>query len=727
MSEIIWTKTDEAPLFSSYSLLPILQSFLSKAGIKISQKDISLAGRILAEFSDILANKHENALELLGELTKSADANIIKLPNISATLPQLNAAISELRSKGFDLPLYPNEIKTKEDEEIAKKYAKIIGSAVNPVLRQGNSDRRCVKAVKDYARANPHSTGEWDKNVKTRVAHMQDGDFYANEESVISKKDDVYTINFINKNGEKTKLKELEILKDEIIDASFMSVKKLDKFYQDAFKSAKDDDLLVSLHLKATMMKVSDPAIFGHAIKIFFNKAFDEFGEIFKSLEINENNGLKDIFAKISTLKETDQNRIKAKFDEIFTSSASVAMVNSAQGVTNFHVPNDTIIDASMPAMIRNSGTMYDKNGEPKETLAIIPDKTYATLYQACINNLKEKGSLDVTKIGSVSNVGLMAKKAEEYGSHDKTFIAKDDGEFIVVDKDDKEVFKFNVQSGDIFRMTQAKDDAIKSWIDLALNRGKITGEPLVFWLDENRAHDRNLKSKIDLLKFENAGVKYEILNYEKACEKCLDIIREGKNVIGVTGNVLRDYLTDLFPILELGTSSKMLSVVPLLCGGGMFETGAGGTAPVLVKELIEQNHLIWDSLGEYLALIASLEHLANSKGNKNAKILAKTLDGAVNLYLKNNKSPQMGVKNPDTRASHYYLALYWAQELKNSELGKEFTNLADDLLANEAKILNELCEIQGDGVDFGGYFYPDEQKSSNIMRPSQTLNKIIG
>ncbi|MBR8462892.1 NADP-dependent isocitrate dehydrogenase [Campylobacter sp. faydin G-105] len=724
---IIWTKTDEAPLFASYSLLPILRTFLGKVDINLQVKDISLAGRILANFSDILGLDICDDLEFLGQMTENKSANIIKLPNISATIPQLNLAISELQNKGFKLPEYPNEIKNEIDKNVIDRYAKVLGSAVNPVLRQGNSDRRCVKAVKEYARANPHSNGVWDESVKTRVAYMNSGDFYSNERSVICEKDDTFFINFISKDGINTTLKELKVLKDEIIDATFMSVNELNKFYKNAFESAKKDDLLVSLHLKATMMKVSDPVIFGHALRVFFAEAFDEFKDVFKELEVNENNGLKEIYAKVESLTdESLKTEIKTKFSEILSASAGLAMVNSTEGITNLHVPNDVIIDASLPAMLRNSGRMWDKDGELKQTLAIIPDKTYAKVYESVIANLKRKGALDPRNIGSVSNVGLMAKKAEEYGSHDKTFIANDDGEFVVLNGESREIFKFKVQKGDIFRMTQAKNDAIHAWISLALERAKLSHEPLIFWLDKKRAHDKNIIAKLEERLNEFADVSYEILDYAAACEKTLNLIREGKNVIGVTGNVLRDYLTDLFPILELGSSSKMLSVVPLLNGGAMFETGAGGTAPILARELIAKNHLAWDSLGEYLALIASLEFLGSKNGNKKAKILSTTLDSAVSEYLKQNRSPKAGVGSPDTRSSHFYLALYWSKALTQSEISDIFKDLAQNLAQNEDKILKELGLAQGVSVDFDGYFMPNDERAMKIMRPSVTLNEII-
>ena len=724
MSDIIWTKTDEAPLFASYSLFPIVKSFLSRADISITRADISLAGRILSLFSKELGLNKSDELELLGELTAHKKANIIKLPNISATLVQLKAAIEELRSKGINVPFYPDEIITDYDEEIAKKYQKVLGSAVNPVLRQGNSDRRVLPPVKEFAKKHPHSNGSWDETNKTKICYMQKGDFYENERSIIASKDEKFYVNFISLDGKKELLKELAIQSGEIVDATFLSVDELDKFYESCFEEAKKENLTLSLHLKCTMMKVSDPVIFAHAIKSYFKEVFELFGEEFKAHGVEAKNGLKDMFSKILTLKNKDE--ILAKFDEILSKKAKIWALN--ENASNFDIPNDVIIDASVPALIRNSGKVKDRSGELNFSLCMIPDRTYARVYEACVADFKEHGALDVSSIGSVANVGLMAKKAEEYGSHDKTFIAKEDGEFVVFDEAGKSVFKFSVKSGDIFRMTQAKDDAINAWFELALKRGEISKDELIFWLDSSRAHDRNLIAKFERFneKFARAGVKFEILNYEQATTKTLKAIRAGKDVISVTGNVLRDYLTDLFPIFELGGSSKMLSVVPLLAGGAMFETGAGGTAPTLVKELKEKNHLLWDSLGEFLALSASLEHLAFVKQKKEAKELSDTLNRAVASYLDENKTPNATL---DTRESHFCLALFWAREMAKSGgiLSKIFENLADELEKNENEILKELRQNDGASVEFGGYYLPDEVRANEVMRPSKILNQIIG
>ena len=724
MSDIIWTKTDEAPLFASYSLFPIIKSFLSRAGISITRADISLAGRILSLFSKELGLNKADELELLGELTAHKEANIIKLPNISATLVQLKAAIEELRSKGINVPFYPDEIITDYDEEVAKKYAKVLGSAVNPVLRQGNSDRRVLPPVKEFAKKHPHSNGDWDNTNKTKICYMQKGDFYENERSIIASKDEKFYINFISLDGKKELLKELAVQSGEIVDATFLSVDELDKFYESCFESALKENLTLSLHLKCTMMKVSDPVIFAHAIKSYFKEVFELFGEEFKTHGVEAKNGLKDMFFRISTLKNKDQ--ILAKFDEILNKKAKIWALN--ESASNFDVPNDVIIDASVPALIRNSGKVKDKDGELNFSLCMIPDRTYARVYEACVADFKEHGALDVSNIGSVANVGLMAKKAEEYGSHDKTFIAKEDGEFVVCNEAGESVFKFSVKSGDIFRMMQAKEDAINAWFELALKRGEISKDELIFWLDSSRAHDRNLIAKFEKFrdKFTRAGVKFEILNYEQATKKSLEAIRAGKDVIGVTGNVLRDYLTDLFPIFELGGSSKMLSVVPLLAGGAMFETGAGGTAPTLVKELKERNHLLWDSLGEFLALSASLEHLAFFRQKKEAKELSDALNRAVASYLDENKTPNATL---DTRESHFYLALFWAREMAKSGgiLSVIFENLADELEKNESEILKQIREKDGASVEFGGYYLLDEARANEVMRPSEILNQIIG
>ncbi|MGB2553491.1 NADP-dependent isocitrate dehydrogenase [Campylobacter sp. MOP51] len=733
MSDIIWTKTDEAPALASYSLLAILENFLNKADISIKSVDISLAGRIITAFSDRLKpeQRSEDYLEILSKMTDDKFANIIKLPNISASIPQLNAAINELRAKGYDIPLYVEEPKNDEEKIAKQRYQKVLGSAVNPVLRQGNSDRRSIPAVKEYAKANPHKMGAWNKDNKSEVSYMCKGDFYSNEKSCTSKKDDVLRVEFTNKNGEKRVLKDnLKIQKDEVIDATFMSVKALKEFIKEQISDASSKELLFSVHLKATMMKVSDPVIFGHFVREFFDEAFEEFKDEFKALKINQNNGLKELFEKITTLDKEAQEKILAKFDEVYAKQPSLAMVNSDLGITNLHVPSDVIIDASMPVMIRNSGKMWDKDGLLKEAKAVIPDQTYARVYESVIEDFKNNGTLDPSKIGSVANVGLMAKKAEEYGSHDKTFVMSQDGVIEVLSSSGEVIFKFEVQNGDIFRMTQTKDDAIKNWVELALNRAKITNSKTIFWLDENRAHDKEILKKVrEILNSSDLkGLDIEILSPEAACKKTLDIIRQGKDCISVTGNVLRDYLTDLFPILELGTSAKMLSVVPLLKGGGVFETGAGGSAPKIAEQFFEENHLRWDSLGEFLALIASLEHLANTKNNENARILSLTLNQAVAKWLKENRAPLKKAGEPDNRTSHFYLALYWADELAQNggKLAGKFQNLANALKENESVINKELLEAQGAKVDIGGYYKFDDKLAQIAMRPSNTLNQII-
>ncbi|CZE51036.1 NADP-dependent isocitrate dehydrogenase [Campylobacter geochelonis] len=730
MSDIIYTYTDEAPALATFSLYPIIKSFFAKAGISIEKADISLAARVLSTFPEKLkdSQKVDDYLSILGKLTLDSKANIIKLPNISASLPQLQACIKELQEKGFDVPDYPNEPKNKEEEDIKKRYSKVLGSAVNPVLREGNSDRRAANAVKEYAKANPHRNGKWSKDSKTEVYHMNSGDFYEYEKSKVFKEPTNLSVEFIAKNGDKKVLKDdLKVLKDEVVDATFMSAKKLDEFVKDSIKYAKDKELLYSVHLKATMMKVSDPVIFGHFVKGFFAEVFSEFKDELKSVGVNENNGLKDLFARIENLPIKE--KIYAKFDEIYAKSPLLSMVDSDKGVTNLHVPSDVIIDASMPAMIRNSGKMWDKDGKAVECLAVIPDRSYAIVYDSMIKDLKENGELNPATIGSVSNIGLMAKKAEEYGSHDKTFIIEDDGEVIVKDSSGAEVFKFSVQKGDIYRMTQTKDEAIKNWIKLAVNRAKITGFKTIFWLDDRRAHDRNLKQIVEneLKNYDLNGLDIEILNPDEAVRVSNKIIRAGKDCISVTGNVLRDYLTDLYPIIELGTSAKMLSIVPLLNGGGMFETGAGGSAPKHVQQLIEENHLRWDSLGEFMALIVSLEHLYETNGNKNAQILAKALDKAVAKWLKDDKSPSKDVGKPDNRNSHFYLALYLADELSKTELKDKFEQISKDLKANEDKINGEFLDVQGKKVDLGGYYIFDDKKVNSVMRCSKTLNGILG
>ena len=726
MSDIIYTYTDEAPLLATYSLFPVLKEYLSRGDVSIETMDISLAGRILANFSDYLKEdqKIPDFLAKLGEMTQDPKANIIKLPNISASIPQLNAAIAELNQKGYAVPAYPAEPKDAKEEEIKARYAKVLGSAVNPVLREGNSDRRCAAAVKEYAKAFPHKNGAWDKSIKTRVANMNGGDFYSNEKSLIASGASEFSIKFKGASGEKTLKSGIKLNKGDVISATYLSAKALDSFIESSIADAKKEGLLYSVHLKATMMKVSDPVMFGHFVKVFFAELFNEFGEQLKNLGVNANNGLKDLFAKIENSPIKD--KVIAKYNEILATRPALAMVDSDNGITNLHVPSDIIIDNSMPNMIRNSGKMWNKDGKEQETLAAIPDKTYAMIYSAIIDELKENGALNPAVVGSVSNVGLMAKKAEEYGSHDKTFIAEEDGEFVL--SDGKESLSFKVEKGDIWRAMIAKDEAIKDWVKLAINRAKATGATAIFWLDEKRAHDANMIKIVndELKKYDTAGLDIRIENYEKAMKESLAIMRTGKDAISVTGNVLRDYLTDLFPIMELGTSAKMLSIVPLLNGGGLFETGAGGSAPKIARQLLDEGHLRWDSLGEFLALGASLEHLGNTSGKKGALVLASTLDKAIAQYLKNDNSPRKKVGENDNRGSHFYLALYWANELANSELGDKFKGLAEFLNANKEQIANELNGNQGSPADVGGYYKLDDAKANAVMRSSKLFNEAL-
>ena len=726
MSDIIYTYTDEAPLLATYSLFPVLKEYLSRGDVSIETMDISLAGRILANFSDYLKEdqKIPDFLAKLGEMTQDPKANIIKLPNISASIPQLNAAIAELNQKGYAVPAYPAEPKDAKEEEIKARYAKVLGSAVNPVLREGNSDRRCAAAVKEYAKAFPHKNGAWDKSIKTRVANMNGGDFYSNEKSLIASGASEFSIKFKGASGEKTLKSGIKLNKGDVISATYLSAKALDSFIESSIADAKKEGLLYSVHLKATMMKVSDPVIFGHFVSVFFAELFSEFGEQLKNLGVNANNGLKDLFAKIENSPIKD--KVIAKYNEILATRPALAMVDSDNGITNLHVPSDIIIDNSMPNMIRNSGKMWNKDGKEQETLAAIPDKTYATIYSAIIDELKANGALNPAVVGSVSNVGLMAKKAEEYGSHDKTFIAEEDGEFVL--SDGKESLSFKVEKGDIWRAMIAKDEAIKDWVKLAINRAKATGATAIFWLDEKRAHDANMIKIVndELKKYDTAGLDIRVLDYEKAMKESLAIMRTGKDAISVTGNVLRDYLTDLFPIMELGTSAKMLSIVPLLNGGGLFETGAGGSAPKIARQLLDEGHLRWDSLGEFLALGASLEHLGNTSGKKGALVLASTLDKAIASYLKNDNSPRKKVGENDNRGSHFYLALYWANELANSELGDKFKGLAEFLNANKEQIANELNGNQGNPTDVGGYYKLDDAKADAVMRSSKLFNEAL-
>lgn len=730
MSKIIYTKVDEAPALATYSFLPIIQSFTKSSGIEMVQKDISLAGRIIAAFPENLTDEQKigDALAELGEMTQDPNANIIKLPNISASIPQLKAAIAELQSKGYKIPDYDSS------EEVNARYAKILGSAVNPVLREGNSDRRAPGAVKNYAKNNPHRMGVWAKDSKTDVAHMNANDFYGTEVSTTLDSADNFKISFINKNGEETVLKaSLPLLAGEVVDATKMSSKALQEFYQKGIDEAKKRDVLLSLHLKATMMKVSDPIMFGFAVKVYFKDLIAKHGKLFDEMGVNFNNGLGDLYSKLDNIDAAKKAEILADIDAVYTKQPRLAMVNSAKGITNLHVPSDVIIDASMPAMIKGGGKMWNKEDKEEDTLAMIPDRCYATTYQVVIEDCKKHGALDPKTMGSVPNVGLMAQKAEEYGSHDKTFQAKADGKIVVTNKAGETVFSFDVDNGDIFRMCQTKDEPIKDWVKLAVNRAKLSGTPAVFWLDKNRGHDAQMIAKVEkyLKDYDLTGLEISIMAPDDAIQYSLDRMRKGQDTISVTGNVFRDYNTDLFPILELGTSAKMLSIVPLMQGGGLFETGAGGSAPKHVQQFQEEGYLRWDSLGEFMALAASLEHLANTQGNKKAQVLADTLDKATGTFLINDKSPARKIGSIDNRGSHFFLAMYWAQELAaqnvDAELKAEFTPIAKAMTENEEKIVKELTECQGKAVDMGGYYLPDDAKTSAAMRPSATLNSIIG
>ncbi|HFS66893.1 MAG TPA: NADP-dependent isocitrate dehydrogenase [Flavobacteriia bacterium] len=734
-TKIFYTLTDEAPALATRSLLPIITAFLNKANIQIEPKDISLASRILALFPDRLNadQKVKDTLAELGKLVKEPDTNIIKLPNISASVPQLKAAIKELQDKGFNIPDYPDNPKTEEEKELQKLYSKVKGSNVNPVLREGNSDRRAPKAVKNYAKKHPHKMGEWSKDSKTHVGTMDKGDFYHNEASTTLDNETEIEIVHIDKKGNKTILKEaFPILKGEIIDATKMNKKDLIKFIEAQIQDAKDNNNLFSAHLKATMMKVSDPIIFGHIVKTYFKDVFKKHQITFDKLGVNVNNGLGDLLKKIESLPENQKNEILTDIKVAIDKGPAIAMVNSDKGITNLHVPSDVIIDASMPAMIRSSGQMWNAKGELQDTTAVIPDSSYADLYSTTIDFCKKNGAFDPRTMGSVSNVGLMAQKAEEYGSHDKTFEIQSEGKVIVTDKNGKQLFNHDVEEGDIFRMCQTKDIPIKDWVKLAVKRARMTGNPAIFWLDKERAHDAEIIKKVKkyLKDHDIEGLDIQIMNVKDANNFTLQRTKEGKDTISVTGNVLRDYLTDLYPILELGTSAKMLSIVPLLAGGGLFETGAGGSAPKHVQQFLEENHLRWDSLGEFLALGTSLEFIADKYNNKKAQILADTLDEAVNLYLDNEKSPSRKVKEIDNRGSHYYFAKYWADELakqnEDNELKETFKPIAKKMDENESKINQELLEVQGKKQDIGGYYAPDEDKTVKAMRPSKTLNEII-
>ena len=734
-SKIIYTKTDEAPALATYSFLPFVKAYTAAANVSVETRDISLAGRILAHFPDVLSEnqKVNDALAELGTLAKSPEANIIKLPNISASVPQLKAAISELQEQGYALPDYPEDAETEEEKRIKATYNKVKGSAVNPVLREGNSDRRAPKAVKNYAKQNPHSMGEWSADSLTHVASMNGGDFKSNEKSATIQKEGWVQIAHINTDGTRSVLKEkVAVLEGEIIDATYLSVNALLSFLEKEISDAKDKGLLFSLHMKATMMKVSDPIIFGHAVRVFFKPVFDQYHETFERIGVDVNNGFGDLIAKISDLNQAERSEIEAAVRACYAQRPDLAMVNSDKGITNLHVPSDVIIDASMPAMIRTSGQMWNKEGKQQDTKAVIPDASYAGVYKATIDFCKRNGAFDPTTMGSVSNVGLMAQKAEEYGSHDKTFEITQNGKVQVTDQDGVVLIEHEVEKGDVWRMCQVKDLPIQDWIKLAVNRAKATGVPAVFWLDENRAHDAELIKKVHayLPNFDTENLEIKILAPEAATNFSLDRIAKGLDTISVTGNVLRDYLTDLFPILELGTSAKMLSIVPLMNGGGLFETGAGGSAPKHVEQFTKENHLRWDSLGEFLALSVSLEHLAEADSNPKAKVLGETLDAATGTFLLNDKSPSRKCGELDNRGSHFYLAMYWAQELAaqndNEALKHAFTELSQQLSENEAKIVAELNEVQGKRMDIGGYYNPNDTLGSEAMRPSQTLNRIL-
>lgn len=734
-SKIIYTKTDEAPALATYSLLPIVKSFASAANVEIETKDISLAARILALFPDFLSDNQKitDDLAYLGDLATKPEANIIKLPNISASIPQLKDAIKELQGKGYAIPDYPDTPKNATEEDIRSRYDKVKGSAVNPVLREGNSDRRAPKAVKNYAKKHPHSMGAWSADSKSHVAHMNGGDFYSSEKSVVMNDNGFFSIQLTDNDGNTTVLKDkTAVKKDEIIDSAVMKADQLRTFIAEQIEDAKQKDVLFSVHLKATMMKVSDPVIFGHFVEVFFKDVFEKHNNTLNKVGVNPNNGLTDLYNKLEQLDGADKAAILVDIDACYANRPKLAMVDSNKGITNLHMPNDVIIDASMPAYIRNSGKMWGPDGNAKDTKFIIPDTSYAGLYQVVIDDCKKNGAYNPATMGSVPNVGLMAQKAEEYGSHDKTFIIEKAGVVKVIDDNKNVLMEQAVSEGDIFRMCQTKDAPIQDWVKLAVNRARASQTPAVFWLDESRAHDSNLIAKVTtyLKDYDTDGLEIHIMSPKEAMNFTLARIRDGKDTISVTGNVLRDYLTDLFPILEVGTSAKMLSIVPLMNGGGLFETGAGGSAPKHVEQFVNENHLRWDSLGEFLALAVSLEHLSEVNDNPKAKILAETLDEATGKFLENDKSPSRKAGELDNRGSHFYLAMYWAEALakqsKDVALKTKFTAIAQDLTASEKTIVNELNSIQGSPVNIDGYYYPNAEKVATAMRPSGTLNEIL-
>ncbi|MCH2231488.1 MAG: NADP-dependent isocitrate dehydrogenase [Crocinitomicaceae bacterium] len=735
MSKIIYTKTDEAPALATHSLLPIIKAFTKSSGIDIETRDISLAGRIIARFPEFVSQDQQikDALAELGEMVKQPDANIIKLPNISASIPQLKATIQELQEGGFGVPSYPDEPTTDVERDIKSRYDKIKGSAVNPVLREGNSDRRAPRAVKQYAKNNPHSMGAWTSDSKTHVATMSVGDFKSNEKSVTIENDGEVKIQHTDSNGKITILKaSTAILKDEIIDASVMSKNALVSFLEAQVEEAKATGVLFSLHMKATMMKVSDPIIFGHAVRVFFKQLFDKYGETFDRIGVDVNNGFGNLLSKLDQLDDSEKLAIEKDIIAAYANGPSLAMVDSDKGITNLHVPSDVIIDASMPAMIRTSGQMWNADGKQQDTKAVIPDSSYASVYQATIDFCKENGAFDPTTMGTVPNVGLMAQKAEEYGSHDKTFEIPSNGKVEVIDNNGTILISHDVEEGDIWRMCQVKDAPVQDWIKLAVNRARATQSPTVFWLDHERAHDAELIKKVEayLPNHDTDGLDIQILAPKNATLFTLDRLKKGQDTISVTGNVLRDYLTDLFPILELGTSAKMLSIVPLMKGGGLFETGAGGSAPKHVQQFNEEGHLRWDSLGEFLALAVSLEHMGESTENAKASILGETLDEATVEFLLNDKSPSRKVGELDNRGSHFYLAKYWAEALaaqsKDTDLKDLFSQVSSDINANEKTIVAELNGAQGPAVDLDGYYFPSDEKASQAMRPSNTFNEIL-
>ena len=732
-SKIIYTITDEAPMLATHSLLPIIQAFTKPAGISVETRDISLAARILSNFPEYLSDdqKQSDDLAELGNLATTPEANIIKLPNISASVPQLKEAIKELQSKGYKIPDFPEDAQTDEEKAAKAKYSKVLGSAVNPVLREGNSDRRAPKAVKNYAKKNPHKMGVWSSDSKTEVAHMETGDFFGTENSTTIENDTKYKIVFTNKVGQTQVLKDLANLKaGEVIDSSVMNMNALKAYAKKTISDAKAKDVMLSVHLKSTMMKVSDPIIFGAIVEAYFEEVYTKFSETFKALDITPDYGLQDLYNKIAG--HSLEEEIKQAISDAITNGPRIAMVNSDKGITNFHVSSDVIVDASMAALARNGGKMWNAEGKEEDTIAMIPDRSYAGFYSACIEEMKKNGALDPKTIGSVPNVGLMAQKAEEYGSHDKTFQLSEDGLVTVETENGTVLLSQTVSAGDIFRMCQTKDAPIQDWVKLAVNRAKLSDTTAIFWLDKDRAHDREIIKKIEkyLKDFDTNGLDIRIMDVKDAMTETLRIIRTGKDVISVSGNVLRDYLTDLFPILELGTSAKMLSIVPLMNGGGLFETGAGGSAPKHVEQFIEEGYLRWDSLGEFLALQASLEHLAQTQNNSKAQVLADTLDEANAKFLDNDKSPARKVGQLDNRGSHFYLALYWAQALANqnndAELKAIFTPIANDLTANEALINQELIDAQGKPQNIDGYYKPAENLLNNAMKPSEKLNGIL-